>query len=340
MAGGKIRHWKHGWIPISPEAKAFVAGRGPRPVSTDVHPPKAALERAKARQAAWKAQQAAKRAREASATDVKSTNSGSFRITRVDGYPDVHFKEVLELDRRPPEQYREVAKTVTDVLKPYPRATSYLDVEVGFSNELPGSVMADTNDAGVHKIRVNVNMWDRPGDTMAKAEAMRERNFGMTGQAGDLEQFRRNVITHEVGHLIHMRDEDEAHKIAGSPDVKGAIEQFAQEPVTPRQMGYQDGQGQLRNFPDADYFPQPRNPDINKDVLDQQVPRWMADSLGRRSAYALSNQFEFFAEAFLDGTINGDKASESGKRAVQIAAQQFGPGSPSVRERLYGKAAS
>jgi hypothetical protein len=33
MAGGKIRHWKHGWIPVSPEAKAFVAGRGPRPVT-------------------------------------------------------------------------------------------------------------------------------------------------------------------------------------------------------------------------------------------------------------------------------------------------------------------
>jgi len=31
VAAGKIHHWKHGWIPISPEAKAFVAGKGPRP---------------------------------------------------------------------------------------------------------------------------------------------------------------------------------------------------------------------------------------------------------------------------------------------------------------------
>jgi hypothetical protein len=31
MAGGKVRHWKHGWIPVSPEAKAFVAGKGPKP---------------------------------------------------------------------------------------------------------------------------------------------------------------------------------------------------------------------------------------------------------------------------------------------------------------------
>lgn len=27
----KIRHWKHGWIPVSPEAKAYVAGKGPKP---------------------------------------------------------------------------------------------------------------------------------------------------------------------------------------------------------------------------------------------------------------------------------------------------------------------
>lgn len=31
--GGKVRHWKHGWIPVSPEAKAYVAsgGKGPLP---------------------------------------------------------------------------------------------------------------------------------------------------------------------------------------------------------------------------------------------------------------------------------------------------------------------
>lgn len=29
--GGKVYHWKHGWIPVSPEAKAYVAGHGPKP---------------------------------------------------------------------------------------------------------------------------------------------------------------------------------------------------------------------------------------------------------------------------------------------------------------------
>jgi hypothetical protein len=28
---GQVQHWKHGWIPVSPEAKAYVAGKGPNP---------------------------------------------------------------------------------------------------------------------------------------------------------------------------------------------------------------------------------------------------------------------------------------------------------------------
>jgi hypothetical protein len=33
MVGGKIQHWKHGWIPITPEAKAYLAGLAPSPTS-------------------------------------------------------------------------------------------------------------------------------------------------------------------------------------------------------------------------------------------------------------------------------------------------------------------
>lgn len=42
MAKGKVRHWKHGWIPVSPEAKAYVEGRGPKPTGTrrGLHPVK------------------------------------------------------------------------------------------------------------------------------------------------------------------------------------------------------------------------------------------------------------------------------------------------------------
>lgn len=29
----RVQHWKHGWIPVSPEAKAYAEGRGPKPLS-------------------------------------------------------------------------------------------------------------------------------------------------------------------------------------------------------------------------------------------------------------------------------------------------------------------
>lgn len=328
MVAGKIRHWKHGWIPISPEAKAYVAGKGPRPVTGTDPDLDAALKRSKARQAAWKHLQE-QRGKVEAASGIKSQRVGGFRLTTVDGYPEVYFQEVLELDKRPPEQYREVAQIVHDALKPYPRAVKTNPVEIGFSNELMPSVMADTNNGKPHKIRVNVDMWDRPALTMQKAIGMRESHFGMTGEADDIEQFRKNVITHELGHELHMRDLDEMSSVpmsqAGDPHW-GAIEQFTQEPVTLREMGitHIDGGGE----------------DYEGGPLDQQHERWEVDSLHGQSAYATTNNFEFFAEAFLDGTIHGDKATESGKRAVAIARKVFGPGSPTVRERLYGKEAA
>jgi hypothetical protein len=39
--GGKIQHWKHGWIPLTPEARAFAAGLGPNPTA---EPARKALE--------------------------------------------------------------------------------------------------------------------------------------------------------------------------------------------------------------------------------------------------------------------------------------------------------
>lgn len=41
MVAGKIQHWKHGWIPVSPEAKAFIAGAGPNPSNPSGRPPDA-----------------------------------------------------------------------------------------------------------------------------------------------------------------------------------------------------------------------------------------------------------------------------------------------------------
>jgi hypothetical protein len=306
---GRIQHWKHGWIPISPEAKAYAAGNGPRPLTTDLHPPAEALKRAKARQAAFQAAQAAIKP----AADIHSQQVGGYRITTVDGYPEVRFKEVMEVNKRPPEQYHEVAKIVQNVLKPYPLAAKD-PITIGWSNELDPTVMADTDSRGGsigHRIRLNTAMWDTPGATMVRIAGMKSRHWGVFAEASDLESFRRDVITHEIGHVLNFR-EQETHRN------DGPIDQLVFEQVTPAELGY------TRVAESS--LPVGEDPPLGKTLgrLDKPTYRWRIDSLDKQSTYATTDPYEFFAEAFLDGTINGDKASESGKRAVARAKISFG----------------
>src|SRR5206468_1626064 len=114
-----------------------------------------------------------------------------------------------------PEQYQEVAHQIQNVLKDYPGVTAHDPIQIGWSNELERTVMADTNQFPPHKIRLNPNMWDNPTDTMSQLKDMQARHFGVTSEAQTLEQFRANVITHELGHVIHMREQD-THPVAVS----------------------------------------------------------------------------------------------------------------------------
>lgn len=273
--------------------------------------PGEALKRSQARQAQWKHLEE-KRGELEKANGITVQQVGQYRITTVDGVPEVYFKEIPELDRRPPEQYREVATVAQRVLKDYPGATEHNPLEMGWSNELGRTVMADTNQMPPHKIRLNVSMWDDPNGTMTQVKDMQARHFGVTAEAPDLATFRANVLTHEIGHVLHMREQDRQAGAAGvalRPELRGAlpfgqIDKFANENVTPRQLGWSQAEGMPS--------------------VDDAVPRWQADNLNFQSDYATSDPFEFFAEAFLDGTINGDTASESGKRAVALARNIFG----------------
>lgn len=350
MVAGKVRHWKHGWVPLDDYARAIVAGKklksntGGKVIEPDfdeydrllrkkygIDPVQQEREQRQAKRAEWLKNHPEEAWMAPGPGEVRTRRNGPSNVTVVGGYPEVIFSEPLEVDRRPDDQYREVAEDVSFALRDFPRAAKN-PLIIGFTDSLKPSVMADTNNLGPHKIRVNADMWDRPGITFAAVQTMREDKFGVTAVSIDpteseedqLAEFRRNVITHEVGHVLHMRDLDELINVpvtqVGDPRW-GAIEAFVQEPVTPRQMRYTD-------------IDPPRNGPY---TLDSSIARWEVDSLNKKSAYATSNPFEFFAEAFADGMINGNQASESGKRAVQIAEQQFGKGSPSVRDRMYGK---
>jgi hypothetical protein len=103
-----------------------------------------------------------------------------------------------------------------------------------------------------------------------------------------------------MGHNLHRQIE------RLSDEALAEIDAFIDEPVAPRDLGFDDD-GEPR-------------------------PRWKLDGLrpnddsGRtyQSMYATENRREWFAEAFADGMLNGDNASESGKRAVALVARYMG----------------
>ena len=329
---GRVYHWKHGWIPVSPEAKAYVAGRGPRPVTMPhisrlprkkyeptiaekgyMPPSPEALKRAEQRQREFFQQQKGK----TRVPGMKVETIGRTKITTFERFPEVEFHQDLngfDSDQEIERQY-EVAEQVQKLFKKYPKA-SREPVRISFSSELPDRTMAVTADEKPHTVTLNSKMFDRLDETLDKMHSMKDDKFGMTavlvkeGNTGSpistedqVAQFRENVLTHELGHVLHMRNRD---RMVHSPHE--AIMDFANEKVTPRELGF------------TEVLPT----SMGGQDLDKPVRRFQADNLGGKSAYASQDPYEFFAEAFLEGNVLGDQASESGKRAVALAHELFG----------------
>jgi hypothetical protein len=324
VSAGRVRHWKHGWIPLDAYAREIAAGKRQGGVSqvpqkplhrrdaAKLTPPGDALARARERQRAYFAQ------RDRESQGINTTTAGQWRLTTVDGYPEVYFKELRDFETQSPERYREVAEDVTSVTRKFPKLTADnnpLQIAIVPQSELGDPrTLADTGQLLPHRLRISQDMWDRPGLTMAAMLSMRENHFGITANADDMEEFRRNVITHELGHVIHMRDEDDNMSALARtrPELRlamlhGEIDKFANEKITPREAGFTD-----------------LIPASEGSGLDRPVPRWQVDSLDHQSAYATQDPYEFFAEAFTDGMINGSAATASGKRALALAQQIFG----------------
>jgi hypothetical protein len=119
------------------------------------------------------------------------------------------------------------------------------------------------------------------------------------------------VIVHELGHVLHMQEQDRQFIPAALSDdgsdqmSDGPVDAYAYEYVTPRSIGYPD------------------TPE-NHRLLDRKIPRYKIDGLEGRSAYALSEVHEFVAEAFLDGMINDASVSDSGRKILALMHQDFG----------------
>jgi hypothetical protein len=307
MAGGKVHHWKHGWIPLDAYARNLSERRPP-------------LHRA----------DAVKRDRErkAPSVDVFTARLEEIKANRLKREAEATKTGILWKEGSfplNPQQRRSVAKAVQDFEKRFPGLKKPITIESVTAQDMKdrggdvawGLTSMDP-DTGF-EIALNETMWDDEDLSLHMREMRGDGIDGMVAaQAGRTPaQYRRMIIDHELAHYMQLRNQQEdADKMGGLPSglplariaqqVRlGQFSELAWESVTPYQMGFRTA--------------------ARPDDLQQQVPRWAADSLDHKSAYAMGqNEWEWFAEALLDGMVNGDKASEASKRAVQLADRLYG----------------
>jgi hypothetical protein len=156
-------------------------------------------------------------------------------------------------------------------------------------------------------------MWDDP---VVKDAIKGNEGVVIATEAKTPAEFRKMAIQHELGHYVNARSREENGGRNGHSARRpvGPLDALAGEMTTPRKEGY-------TGVP----------PGERESVLDEPVPRFLADSLDHRSEYAVSGiPDEWVAEAILDGVVNGSRASKSGKAALAIATQEFGPADKQV----------
>lgn len=355
VTAGKVHHWKHGWIPIDATAMGEKTGKpqlGPtsaekiknaetmygtgsaqhkEAIRRFSSPPSAATGDGKPRQFHIISGQAGDANYHVEKLDgddnVEIMNygheNGKFAVndyfpTRVWG-GDRHRDDIT---MQPEEIKREAADTIQGVMDRFPGLKDQnVQINQTDSNgeffaatDFPKSV-AISLDKGLYAegfVDLRIKQFH---DLHAQVDA-----FDMPSR----DEFRRRIIIHEMGHVIHGRAVkklgrtmklDELNRQPFHVNASDPITAFAMEPVTPRQYGFTSTPEWAKN-----------NAPSGKDWLDVPQPRYLVDTLDNKSAYTGFSSEEFYGEAFLDGMINGDKASASGKRAVALADQLFGKG--------------
>lgn len=317
MATRRIRHWKHGWIPVSPEAKAYAAGKGPKPgtqklAATKSYSKMTDADKVKAAEIMFGTDSAEHKAaqKKYGQTGKTSRIAEKMKVAETDGVTFVTYK-AKEYDTGDgagepyeftPAQRTEIAKTVNEVRQHFPRLKPITIVGVH-----------DDDNMGVtewdgRRISLAANLFNHENLQAARTNMGPHGSIVATSPGADTDDaaFRRGVIVHELGHALEMQRGDTSRDVGNS---------IAFEDITPRKLGYTH-----KDLP-------PGAPDS---LLDRTAPRWPFDTLDRKSAYAGSNQWEWFAEAFADGYLNGEtgpggrRVTESGLRAVAKMRELYG----------------
>jgi hypothetical protein len=324
VSGGRIYHWKHGWIPLSPAALRYKLGQGPRPTGK----PKRQLTLAEQKKAermfspsAGVARRSVKRDQEIEAEREFKANVGLSRdevATRVeaheakryasdevvDGVRFITYKpgqDPLAHDHGGPqeltmEQKKLLADQYNRVMKDFPDAEPVRIVGVDGSTGAFGITAWDgrrisiSSDLFSDERRENADEnWAGVGAVAAQYTSSRDA-------------FARVTLVHELGHALQMQRDE----------VRRAGESMAREKIQPRDLGIE--------IPPNEDKPDPFTRMRPSEIF---APRWAVDTLGDQSAYATANEYEWFAEAFAEGWLNGRGATESGKRTLDLIRKHY-----------------
>jgi hypothetical protein len=208
----------------------------------------------------------------------------------------------------------DVARAVDEFFVAFPKLRRPVHVQGQIPSRISmrGSyAVTDMRASHDHLMEVSAKMWN-DGYMQRQIDDPRTHQGSIVGEATTPDEFRNFAIKHEMGHLLMAVLRESLGwpgQATDEPHVSLEIE--AAEMVSPKEMGW-----------NAD-----ENPIVElMAMLGKKAPRFIVDSLGFKSGYAISGSpDEWIAEAILDGLVNGAAASEGGKKAFHLALEAFGP---------------
>lgn len=354
---GRIRHWKHGWIPISPEAKAYVAGKGPRPTSGVRKSPQSELllgknysdmtpaEKVRAAEIMYgKDDYRVQNLRSAYAAELTKTlpaeerrkiaqKAMGFDVDMVDGVEFVTYQPGRDEGRIPTStphrftktQKKEIAATVNEIRRQFPGSDPVRIVGVKDPDNFGVADWGGRRISLSNEIFSEQRRWDSLNNMGREGSLVNQ-------YVDDPHLFAKAVVAHEMGHALMLQN----------PQAKADGVKLATKKVTPLAMGYTDPPFRVAKTVDIGRSPEERR----EAMLREPRPRWQLDRLsndtGPQTIYGLANEWEWFAEAFADGYLHQEVptdapyfhrgfghegiplASEAGQSVLEILHQSYG----------------
>lgn len=354
--GGRVRHWKHGWIPLDQAAYEHRFNGGPKPGPSTPSKPMTKAQKVRAVNLLRK-----QRGQDPLPEKAPAKRSGAVTFTAVD--PDQELLKKDYVDMTPAEKIRaseimfgknsSEAKLARGIYAPdapsaRERAASYRHIDtvdgvdfVTYKSSAFDPLGDDHGNPHQFTHEQEQILADGYNEVAAQFPSMKPvqivgvdgKNgaFGITSWDG-----RRISISSDLfdpAKLAYAKEHWQNHGAIAGGFVDDP-EAFARAVMT-HELGHalqmQNSNAKRRGdmLATEGVTPEEMGVDTSGWVPGEhktEAQRWQVDTLNMQSVYATGNQYEWFAEAFADAWFNGDKAQPQSKRALAILHDVYGTG--------------